>query len=128
MEAMDAVKKHYRVDNDRIAIRGFSMGGAGCWHLAVHYSDTWVAAAPGAGFAETEDYLKMSDEAVAALPVWQRKLLQWYDCPGWAGNLYQCPTIAYNGEDDKQKQAADVMEKALTDEGMQLRRSDWAAH
>ncbi|HEY2762084.1 MAG TPA: prolyl oligopeptidase family serine peptidase, partial [Pirellulales bacterium] len=122
MEAMDAVKERYRVDNDRIAIRGFSMGGAGCWHLAVHYSDTWVAAAPGAGFAETEDYLKMPDEAVAALPVWQRKLFSWYDCPGWAGNLFQCPTIAYNGENDKQRQAADIMEKALADEGMQLRR------
>jgi dienelactone hydrolase len=122
MEAIDAVKRQYRVDDDRVAIRGFSMGGAGCWHLAVHYADRWVAAAPGAGFAETEQYLKMTDDAVAALPPWQRKLFQWYDCPLWAGNLYHCPTIAYNGEDDPQKQAADVMEKALEDEGIALRR------
>ncbi|HTQ39785.1 MAG TPA: prolyl oligopeptidase family serine peptidase, partial [Pirellulales bacterium] len=122
LEAIDAVKQQYRVDDDRIAIRGFSMGGAGCWHLAVHYADRWVAAAPGAGFAETEQYLKMSDDAVAALPDWQRKLFFWYDCPPYAANLYQCPTIAYNGEDDPQKQAADVMEKALQDEGIALRR------
>src|SRR5262245_9805605 len=122
MEAIEAVKRQYRVDDDRIAIRGFSMGGAGCWHLAVHYADRWVAAAPGAGFAETEQYLKMTDDALAALPPWQRKLFQWYDCPLWAGNLYHCPTIAYNGEDDPQKQAADVMEKALEDEGIALRR------
>lgn len=122
LEAIDAVKHQYRVDDDRTAIRGFSMGGAGCWHLAVHFADRWVAAAPGAGFAETEQYLKMSDDEIDALPAWQRKLFHWYDCPDWAANLYHCPTIAYNGEDDKQKQAADVMEKALADEGIDLRR------
>ncbi len=53
LEAIDAVKRQYHIDDDRIAMRGFSMGGAGCWHLAVHYADRWVAAAPGAGFAET---------------------------------------------------------------------------
>ncbi len=122
LEAIEAVKQQYRIDDDRIAMRGFSMGGAGCWHMAVHYADRWVAAAPGAGFAETEKYMKMSDSAVDALPDWQRKLFFWYDCPPYAANLYQCPTIAYNGEDDPQKQAADVMEKALEEEGIALRR------
>lgn len=46
LEAIDAVKRQYRIDDDRIAMRGFSMGGAGCWHLAVHYADRWVAASP----------------------------------------------------------------------------------
>ncbi|HZZ28156.1 MAG TPA: prolyl oligopeptidase family serine peptidase [Pirellulales bacterium] len=122
LEAIEAVKQQYRIDEDRIAMRGFSMGGAGCWHLAVHYADHWVAAAPGAGFAETEQYLKMSDATLDALPDWQRKLFFWYDCLPYAANLYQCPTIAYNGEDDPQKQSADVMEKALQEEGIALRR------
>lgn len=122
LEGIDAVKKMYRVDDDRVAMRGFSMGGAGCWHLAVHYADHWMAATPGAGFAEYVEYLKLTPEAVDALPGWQKKLLTWYDCPGWAANLYQCPTIAYNGELDKQKQAADVMEKALEKEGIALKR------
>ena len=43
---------------NRIAVRGFSMGGAACWHFAVHYPDRWVAANPGAGFAETPEFLK----------------------------------------------------------------------
>ncbi|HEY2882826.1 MAG TPA: prolyl oligopeptidase family serine peptidase [Pirellulales bacterium] len=122
LEAIDAVKKQYRIDDDRIAMRGFSMGGAGCWHLAVHYADRWFAATPGAGFAETEEYLKMSDATVNALPPWQRKLFEWYDCPLWAANLYHCPTISYNGEDDPQKQSGDVMEEALKAEGIALRR------
>ncbi len=122
LEAIDAVKKQYHIDDDRVAMRGFSMGGAGCWHMAVHYADRWVVATPGAGFAEYAEYLKISPDDVAALPPWQQKLFLWYDCPNWAGNLYHCPTIAYNGADDPQKQAADVMEKALEKEGIALKR------
>ncbi|MCU0878304.1 MAG: hypothetical protein MUF06_11015 [Pirellulaceae bacterium] len=40
--------------------------------------------------------------------------------PGWAINLRHCPTIAYSGELDAQKQAADIMERALADEGIEL--------
>ena len=122
LEGIDTVKRQYRVDDDRVAMRGFSMGGAGCWHMAVHYADQWVAAAPGAGFVEAAEYLKLSDDDVVALPLWQRKLLHWYDCPDWAANLYHCPIVAYNGADDPQKQAADVMEKAMQEEGIALRR------
>ena len=44
LEALDSVKKRYRVDDDRIAVRGFSMGGASTWQFAVHYPDRWFAA------------------------------------------------------------------------------------
>jgi dienelactone hydrolase len=122
LEGIEAVKRQYHIDDDRVAMRGFSMGGAGCWHMAVHFADQWVAAAPGAGFVESIEFLKIKDEEADALPPWQKKLLYWYDCPSWAANLYHCPTVAYNGADDPQKQAADVMEKALQEEGIALRR------
>jgi hypothetical protein len=35
-------------------------------------------------------------------------------------NLFNLPTVAYSGENDNQKQAADVMEKALKAEGIDL--------
>ena len=50
-EALDNVKKHYPIDENRIVVRGFSMGGAACWQFAVHYPSVWAAAAPGAGFS-----------------------------------------------------------------------------
>ncbi len=56
------------------------------------------------------------------MPEWQRKLFHLYDCPDWAANLYHCATIAYSNEEDSQKQAADIMEKALQSEGLALRR------
>ncbi len=120
LEALDSVKKRYRIDDDRIAVRGFSMGGASVWQFAVHYPDRWFAANPGAGFSETPLFLKVFQQEDLKPTWWEQKLWNWYDCPGWCINLRHCPTVAYSGEIDKQKQAADVMEKALAEEGIEL--------
>ena len=119
-EALEHIKKHYPIDDDRLVMRGFSMGGAACWQFAVHYPGIWVAAAPGAGFSETPDFLKVfQNEAVQ--PTWyEKKLWHLYDCTDYALNLFNCPTVAYSGESDRQKQAADMMAKALEDEGIEL--------
>jgi len=120
LEAMNHAKQHYRIDEDRIAVRGFSMGGAGCWQMAVHYPDLFFAANPGAGFSETPEFLK-SFQQETLTPTWFEKTLwRWYDCPGYAANLYNLPTVAYSGELDTQKQAADVMEAALASEDISL--------
>jgi predicted peptidase len=119
-EAMAHVKKHYAIDNNRVAVRGFSMGGAACWHFAVHHAWRWVAAAPGAGFSETPLFLRDYQQETLKPTWWEKKLWHLYDCNDWAINLYHCPTVAYSGEKDSQKQAADVMEKALAAEGMTL--------
>ena len=46
-EAIDDIKEHYPIDDDRLVMWGFSMGGAACWQFAVHYPSVWAAAAPG---------------------------------------------------------------------------------
>ena len=115
LEALEHAKANYRIDPDQISIRGFSMGGAGCWQFAVHYADQWFAANPGAGFSETPEFLK-SFQKETLNPKWfEKKLWRLYDCDLYARNLLQCPTVAYSGELDIQKQAADVMEKAYAD-------------
>ena len=54
-------------------------------------------------------------------PTWyEKKLWHLYDCTDYAVNLFNCPTVAYSGENDSQKQAADVMAKALAAEGIKL--------
>jgi hypothetical protein len=120
-EALAEVKKQYKINNEGILIRGFSMGGAAVWHLAVHFPDLWLAANPGAGFAETTDFLKLDNETF--VPSWYEKdLLHLYDCTDYASNLSNLPIFAYNGDKDLQKQAADVMEKAMKNEGISLTR------
>lgn len=120
LEALEDVKANYNIDEDRIVVRGFSMGGAACWQFAAHYASRWVAAAPGAGFSETPDFLKVFQNEKVQPTDWERTLWHWYDCTDWAGNLFNLPTVAYSGEDDKQKQAADIMASALAKEGLKL--------
>ncbi len=120
LEALDHARKHYRVDDDRIAARGFSMGGAAAWQFAVHYADRWFAANPGAGFSETPEFLKFFQKETLQPSDYERRLWHLYDCTDNAVNLYQCPTVAYSGELDIQKQAADIMQTALKAEGIDL--------
>lgn len=121
LEALDHAKKYYPMDENRIVVRGFSMGGAACWQFAVHYAGRWCAASPGAGFSETADFLKVfQGEDVGSTSWYEKKLWHMYDCTDWAVNLFHCPTIGYSGEIDRQKQAADMMEKALASEGIDM--------
>src|SRR5690606_17321596 len=118
LEALESVQSRYSIDSDRISVRGFSMGGAACWQFAVHYSDRWFAANPGAGFSETPEFLKFFQKETLDAPWYERQLWSLYNCPGYAVNLSNCPTIAYSGENDVQKQAADIMQQALAREGI----------
>jgi pimeloyl-ACP methyl ester carboxylesterase len=117
-EALDHAKSNYRVDSDRVAIRGFSMGGGGCWHLAAHHANTWAAAAPGAGFSETFEYLGLGSKPPR--PAWEQRLWGLTDATRYAENLFGLPTVAYSGGDDKQKQAADIMARFLQRSGLDL--------
>jgi hypothetical protein len=119
-EALDHARAHYPIDDLRLVMRGFSMGGAACWQFAVHYPGVWCAAAPGAGFSETADFLKVFQNEPQKPTWYEEKLWHMYDCTDYAINLANLPTVAYSGEKDKQKQAADMMENALAKENIKL--------
>jgi pimeloyl-ACP methyl ester carboxylesterase len=127
-EALDHAKANYRIDDDRISVRGFSMGGAAAWHFAAHYADRWFAANPGAGFSETPLFLQTFQGEVLQPTWWEKTLWQWYDCPPWVTNLSNVPVIAYSGELDPQKQAADVMAEAFRDIGLEASPSLMILH
>ena len=117
-EALDSIRKQYPIDENRIVTRGFSMGGASCWMFATHYPGLWCAANPGAGFTETVHFLHIQDPS--SIPWYQRKLWHMYDCVDYALNLFNCPTVAYSGEIDPQRQAANEMDQAMAAVGLQL--------
>ncbi len=118
-EALDAVNRAYAIDDNRIVIRGFSMGGASTWHLAAHYPGLWAAAAPGAGFAETPRYLHIENDPVKPA-WWEQKLWHLYNATDYAANFYNLPVVAYSGEIDPQRQAANMMADAMREEGLHL--------
>jgi dienelactone hydrolase len=119
-EALADVRKHYSIDENRISVRGFSMGGAACWQFATHFAGLWASAAPGAGFAETFQFVEVFHGEKLSPTWYDKKLWHLYDSTDYAKNLFNCPTVAYSGEIDKQKQAADMMAKALAAEGIEL--------
>lgn len=118
LDVIEDVKQRYSIDPDRIVLMGFSMGGAGAWHVGAHYADHWVAISPGAGFAETARYQNLKPENYP--PAYVQKLWGCYDVPDYVRNLFNKPVIAYSGEIDKQIQAARVMEQAYAAEGRTL--------
>lgn len=120
-ETLDAVKKQYPIDENRIVVRGFSMGGAAAWHIAAHHAGEWAAVAPGAGFSESPDFLRIAQNPDMKPTWWEEKLYRMYNATDYAANFYNCPTVAYSGEVDRQIQAARMMEKALEPEGMTLK-------
>ncbi|WZO99932.1 hypothetical protein EP7_001550 [Isosphaeraceae bacterium EP7] len=120
LESIDAVKRQYRIDEDRVSSRGFSMGGAAAWQLGVHYPDMWFATNPGAGFSETPRFLKVFQNETLTPTPYEKTLWRMFDCNDWAINLIGLPVVAYSGDQDSQKQAADVMEEALLSLGVRM--------
>ncbi len=110
-EAKDDIAAHYPIDSQRLVVRGFSMGGAACWQFAFHFPGMWAAAAPGAGFAETEEFFGRTLYAEGATPPpwWERHLWRWYDVTICARNVEGLSLVAYSGELDGQKQSSDIM-------------------
>ena len=118
-EALEHVSENYPIGHDRISMRGFSMGGAATWHLSAHHPDRWAAATPGAGFTESAVYQNLMEKEPKPT-WWEQKLWRLYDVTICAGNLRHTPTLAYSGENDRQKHAADMMSEYMKKEGLDL--------
>jgi predicted esterase len=103
------------IDKDRVVLRGFSMGGAGTWHLGLHRPDNWCLLGPGAGFTTTHGYVA---DLPPKLPAYQEACLRIYDAVDYAENAFNVPVVAYSGEDDPQKKAADNMEARFKELGV----------
>lgn len=108
-EALDHAREYYPIDENRLVMRGFSMGGAAVWQFGTHYAGMWAAVQPGAGFAETREFKKVYAKGKTPPTPWEETLYRWYDATDHVANLANTTTIAYSGEIDGQKQAADIM-------------------
>ncbi len=95
-ETIAAIKRSYKIDPDRVALRGFSMGGAGVWHTALHSPDLWATVEEGAGDNESHRYPALSELA----PHQQATCHIFDNMFEWILNAYNTPFIAYVGEID----------------------------
>ena len=119
-EALENARQHYHIDPNRMSVRGFSMGGASTWQFGTHFAGMWAAVAPGAGFGETAEFCHVLGPGKTPPPPWEQTLWRWYDSTLYAANLANTTTVAYSGEIDGQKQAADIMLRYAEKEGLTI--------
>lgn len=103
------------LDLNKLVLKGFSMGGAGTWHIGLRAPGNFAVIQPGAGFTTTHGYIAKLPET---LPDYQEKCLRIYDAYRYAENAFNVPIVAYSGELDPQKKAADNIEAELKQLGM----------
>ncbi len=95
-EAIAAVKKRFKIDDKRVLLRGFSMGGEGAWHIALHYPDRFAAAEIGAGTWSRRAQLP-------GLEPYQYPVLKiWENMEEWALNAFNLPLAGHDGDTDTQ--------------------------
>jgi dienelactone hydrolase len=111
------LNRGHLLDPNRVVLRGFSMGGAGTWHLGLHRPDRWCCLGPGAGFTTTHGYIKNLPDQ---LPAYQESCLRIYDAVDYAENAFNVPIVAYSGAKDPQKKAADNIEARLKKLGIAM--------
>jgi pimeloyl-ACP methyl ester carboxylesterase len=97
------------LDPARRVLRGFSMGGAGTWHIGLHRPDRWCLLGPGAGFTTTKGYVPKLGRLTPA----EEACLHIYDAVDYAENVFDVPVVAYGGSLDPQLQAAKNIEARL---------------
>ncbi|MEO8371038.1 MAG: alpha/beta hydrolase-fold protein [Candidatus Solibacter sp.] len=95
-EGIAAVKKRFKIDDQRVLLRGFSMGGEGAWHIALHYPDRFAAAEIGAGtWSRRGQTPGLQPYQYAALKIWE-------NMEEWALNGFNLPVAGHDGDADTQ--------------------------
>jgi pimeloyl-ACP methyl ester carboxylesterase len=57
LDAVDYVRAHWSIDDDRIHLTGASMGGGGTFKLASRYPDRWASGRPVCGYGSDQPVL-----------------------------------------------------------------------
>ena len=122
-EAIEAVCRNYKIDRDRIVLRGMSMGASGTWHLGLKHPSRFVALGPYCGYVDTHRFSETpipSFIKVGPLPAHQERGLHMLDSIDYAANAGAVPAIAAIGDKDVFFQSHVHMREVMAKEGLKM--------
>ncbi len=122
-EAIEAVCRNYKIDRDRIVLRGMSMGASGTWHLGLKHPSRFVALGPYCGYVDTHRFSETPIPnfiKVGPLPPHQERGLHMLDSTDYAANAGVVPAIGAIGDKDVFFQAHVIMGEAMAKEGLKM--------
>jgi len=122
-EAIEAVCRNYKIDRDRIVLRGMSMGASGTWHLGLKHPSRFVALGPYCGYVDTHRFSETPIPGfikVGPLPVHQERGLHMLDSIDHAANAGVVPAIGAIGDKDVFFQSHVHMKEVMAKEGLEM--------
>ena len=121
LATVEEMKKAYPIDEDRVYLYGYSMGGMGVYTLGAHYPDPWAAAVVTAGRADSP--LLMKTKGLESLHPFKQWIIRADHPIDLCENFLNIPTRIYHGSEDQVVHPDDArrMEKRLKESGCDVR-------
>ena len=81
MALIDSIKSKYRIDDTRIAVTGFSMGGSGTWFFAARQPVVFSAAIPVSGMPQQSMISNLSESRIPIYVIHSKddEIVDYYD-------------------------------------------------
>lgn len=98
LRCIDLAKQTFSVDEDRVYLTGYSMGGGGVWHVGTRHPDLFAALGPYYGGWDYRVFLPA--ELIGKFPAWQRFLAESESSFAQAEQALNLPIWVMHGDSD----------------------------
>jgi pimeloyl-ACP methyl ester carboxylesterase len=110
LRVLDEVSKNYKIDERRVSMTGYSLGGTVAFFAPLHFPDRFSAAAPLCGYPNLLDYREVK-RAKKRQP-WEDILLQQRYIRNYTENGFATPMWVIHGDKDAPERSEVVVERA----------------
>jgi poly(3-hydroxybutyrate) depolymerase len=108
LHALEEVKRSYRVDDERVSITGFSLGGTAAFVLPLHHPSLFAASAPLCGYPNLDDFYAI--KAKKKQP-WEHILIRQRAIVEYAKNGRNLPMKVFHGAEDNPKRSQVMVDR-----------------
>ena len=97
LDVIAEMKRRFSIDEDRVYVVGYSMGGSGVWTLLAHYPDIWAGALVLSG---RTDYYFWQNLDRDELSPWLNAMILADNPIDQVGNFAHVPVLVFHGDAD----------------------------